>query len=150
MLRNRRIQGQVRDSFDVVQEEFAQYNSSSGSQAIHDASTAPAEETDSEKFFSARVDIKNFIKFLNAHHVATTTIGCRSITEYCCGTHLLPGICQDHCLILYVYIGEVDSAGGVLTVSLPLQIRFSASKLIWSVLHSCQSPGRLSVAATEW
>jgi HUS1 checkpoint protein len=29
------------------------------------------------------------------------------------------GICENHCLIMYVYIGEVDDAGGVLTFYIP-------------------------------
>lgn len=29
------------------------------------------------------------------------------------------GLCQNHCIILYVYIGEVADAGGVLTFYLP-------------------------------
>ena len=29
------------------------------------------------------------------------------------------GLCQSHCIIMYVYIGEVADAGGVLTFYLP-------------------------------
>lgn len=29
------------------------------------------------------------------------------------------GICQNHCMILYVYIGDVADAGGVLTFYIP-------------------------------
>lgn len=29
------------------------------------------------------------------------------------------GLCQHHCLILYVYIGDVADAGGVLTFYIP-------------------------------
>ena len=32
---------------------------------------------------------------------------------------LLAGICQHHCVILYVYIGDVADAGGVLTFYIP-------------------------------
>ena len=30
------------------------------------------------------------------------------------------GICENYCLILYVYIGEVADAGGVLTFYIPM------------------------------
>ncbi|EIW63760.1 cell cycle checkpoint [Trametes versicolor FP-101664 SS1] len=43
-------------------------------------------------------------KFLNSHVVSTTTIAC---------------ICENHCVILYVYIGNVADAGGVLTYYIP-------------------------------
>ena len=32
------------------------------------------------------------------------------------------GICQGHCVILYVYIGDVADAGGVLTFYIPAHI----------------------------
>ena len=32
---------------------------------------------------------------------------------------LVVGICQHHCVILYVYIGDVSDAGGVLTFYIP-------------------------------
>lgn len=32
------------------------------------------------------------------------------------------GICQNHCAILYVYIGDVADAGGVLTFYIPTVI----------------------------
>ena len=34
----------------------------------------------------------------------------------------LLGICEDHCMILYVYIGDVTDAGGVLTFYIPARI----------------------------
>lgn len=34
-------------------------------------------------------------------------------------TNFCLGICQNHCLILYVYIGDVADAGGVLTFYIP-------------------------------
>jgi len=34
----------------------------------------------------------------------------------------IPGICQNHCAILYVYIGDVADAGGVLTFYIPTVI----------------------------
>ncbi|KAH7928104.1 cell cycle checkpoint [Leucogyrophana mollusca] len=66
----------------------------------HDA----LEKPDPEKMFSVLVSIRSFLKFLNSHVVSTTTIAC---------------ICQNHCAILYVYIGEVADAGGVLTFYIP-------------------------------
>ncbi|KIK60204.1 hypothetical protein GYMLUDRAFT_168427 [Collybiopsis luxurians FD-317 M1] len=59
---------------------------------------------DPENLFSVLVSIKSFVKFLSSHVVSTTTIAC---------------ICQNHCLILYVYIGDVADAGGVLTFYVP-------------------------------
>jgi len=47
---------------------------------------------------------RSLLKFLNAHIVSTTTIGC---------------VCHQHCMIFYVYVGEVADAGGVLTFYLP-------------------------------
>lgn len=32
------------------------------------------------------------------------------------------GLCQNHCAILYVYIGEIADAGGVLTYYIPTVI----------------------------
>ncbi|KAF5378989.1 hypothetical protein D9757_009119 [Collybiopsis confluens] len=59
---------------------------------------------DPEEFLSVLVSAKSFSKFLNSHVVSTTTIAC---------------ICQNYCLILYVYIGDVADAGGVLTFYIP-------------------------------
>lgn len=64
----------------------------------------PTEKPDPEKVFSVLVSVRSFLKFLNSHVVSTTTIAC---------------ICQNHCAILYVYIGEVADAGGVLTFYIP-------------------------------
>ncbi|KAF8553883.1 cell cycle checkpoint [Imleria badia] len=66
-----------------------------------------AENPDPEKLFSVHVSIRSFIKFLNSHVVSTTAIAC---------------ICQNHCAILYVYIGDVADAGGVLTFYIPTVI----------------------------
>ncbi|KAH7873213.1 checkpoint protein Hus1/Mec3 [Lentinula edodes] len=59
---------------------------------------------DPEHLFSVLVSVRSFLKFLSSHVVSTTTIAC---------------ICQNHCLILYVYIGDVADAGGVLTFYIP-------------------------------
>ncbi|KAI0652749.1 cell cycle checkpoint [Trametes meyenii] len=50
------------------------------------------------------VSHKCLLKFLNSHVISTTTIAC---------------ICENHCVILYVYIGNVADAGGVLTYYIP-------------------------------
>ncbi|OCF33100.1 HUS1 checkpoint protein [Kwoniella heveanensis BCC8398] len=57
-----------------------------------------------DKMFSANVSIKGLLKFLTSHLVGGTAIAC---------------ICEDHCLIAYVYIGELNEAGGVLTFFIP-------------------------------
>ncbi|KAL0945319.1 hypothetical protein HGRIS_000821 [Hohenbuehelia grisea] len=64
----------------------------------------PDEPPDPEKMFTVLVSIRSFLKFLNSHVVSTTTIAC---------------VCQHHCMILYVYIGDVADAGGVLTFYIP-------------------------------
>ncbi|KAJ7282818.1 checkpoint protein Hus1/Mec3 [Mycena rebaudengoi] len=43
---------------------------------------------DPEELFTVLVSTRSFLKFLNSHVVSTTTIAC---------------ICQNHCMILYVY-----------------------------------------------
>ncbi|EAU85091.2 hypothetical protein CC1G_08064 [Coprinopsis cinerea okayama7 len=62
------------------------------------------EEKDPEQMHSVLISIRSFLKFLNVHSVSSTTIAC---------------VCHHHCLILYVYIGEVADAGGVLTFYIP-------------------------------
>ncbi|KAF8071503.1 checkpoint protein Hus1/Mec3 [Lyophyllum atratum] len=59
---------------------------------------------DPNQLFTVLVSTRSFFKFLNSHVVSTTTIAC---------------ICQHHCMILYVYIGDVADAGGVLTFYIP-------------------------------
>jgi len=62
------------------------------------------DKTDPDLMFSVLISIKGFLKFLNSHVLSSTTIAC---------------ICQQHCMILYVYIGDVADAGGVLTFYIP-------------------------------
>ncbi|KAG6816673.1 hypothetical protein H0H87_004033 [Tephrocybe sp. NHM501043] len=62
------------------------------------------EPRDPDQLFTVLVSIRSFLKFLSSHVVSTTTIAC---------------ICQNHCMILYVYIGDVADAGGVLTFYIP-------------------------------
>ncbi|KAL5526705.1 HUS1 [Sanghuangporus sanghuang] len=67
----------------------------------------PEPEKDADQWFSVHLSIRAFLKFLSSHVVSTTTIAC---------------ICEDHCMILYVYIGEVQDAGGVLTFWIPARL----------------------------
>nr|XP_019048408.1 HUS1 checkpoint protein [Kwoniella bestiolae CBS 10118]OCF27338.1 HUS1 checkpoint protein [Kwoniella bestiolae CBS 10118] len=60
-----------------------------------------------DHMFTVSVAIKGFLKFLTSHLVGGTAIAC---------------ICEDHCLIAYVYIGELNEAGGVLTFFIPAKI----------------------------
>ncbi|KDR78547.1 hypothetical protein GALMADRAFT_243966 [Galerina marginata CBS 339.88] len=62
------------------------------------------EPPDPDKLFTVLISTKSFLKFLNSHVVSTTTIA---------------SVCQHHCVILYVYIGDVADAGGVLTFYIP-------------------------------
>ncbi|RDB25543.1 Checkpoint protein hus1 [Hypsizygus marmoreus] len=64
----------------------------------------PEDAPDPDQLFTVLVSLRSFLKFLNSHVVSTTTIAC---------------ICQNHCMILYVYIGDVADAGGVLTFYIP-------------------------------
>jgi len=65
------------------------------------------EEPDPAQLFGVLLSVRSFLKFLSAHVVSTTTIAC---------------ICQNHCMILYVYIGDVADAGGVLTFYIPARL----------------------------
>ncbi|PPQ83987.1 hypothetical protein CVT25_000533 [Psilocybe cyanescens] len=59
---------------------------------------------DPDALFTVLISTRSFLKFLNSHVVSTTTIA---------------SVCQHHCVILYVYIGDVADAGGVLTFYIP-------------------------------
>ncbi|KDQ58941.1 hypothetical protein JAAARDRAFT_56944 [Jaapia argillacea MUCL 33604] len=73
--------------------------------ALVDEETVQQEkDKDRNRIYSVTVSIKSFLKFLNSHVVSNATIAC---------------ICHNHCLILYVYIGDVADAGGVLTFYVP-------------------------------
>ncbi|KAI0829105.1 cell cycle checkpoint [Trametes gibbosa] len=63
-------------------------------------------DKDPQQMHGVLVSHKCLTKFLNSHVVSTTTIAC---------------ICENHCVILYVYIGNVADAGGVLTYYIPAQ-----------------------------
>ncbi|WWC67135.1 uncharacterized protein I206_101042 [Kwoniella pini CBS 10737] len=60
-----------------------------------------------DQMFTVSVAIKGFLKFLTSHLVGGTAIAC---------------ICEDHCLIAYVYIGALNEAGGVLTFFIPAKM----------------------------
>ncbi|KAL1408920.1 Checkpoint protein hus1 [Vanrija albida] len=57
-----------------------------------------------DHMFTTNVSIRGFQKFLTSHHVGGDAIAC---------------ICEKHCLIAYVYIGDIREAGGVLTFFIP-------------------------------
>ncbi|KAI0794159.1 cell cycle checkpoint [Fomes fomentarius] len=61
-------------------------------------------EKDPSEMHGVLVSHKSLLKFLNSHVVSTTTIAC---------------ICENHCMIIYVYIGNAADAGGVLTFYIP-------------------------------
>lgn len=56
------------------------------------------------RFFTTHVALRSLLRFLTAHTLVGSTIAC---------------VCAGHSLILYLYIGDVDRAGGVLTFFLP-------------------------------
>lgn len=72
--------------------------------------------------YGVLISIKSFMKFLNSYVVSSTTVACEPPPH----VHprqsdsRSPGVCQNHCMILYVYIGEVADAGGVLTFYIPM------------------------------
>jgi HUS1 checkpoint protein len=79
-----------------------------------------AEPPDPNQMFTVLISTRSFLKFLNSHVVSTTTIACEiSFLVYTYLNYFPPGLCQHHCLILYVYIGDVADAGGVLTFYIP-------------------------------
>ncbi|KAF8799058.1 cell cycle checkpoint [Phlegmacium glaucopus] len=71
---------------------------------VDDSEEDKAEPPDPNQMFTVLISTRSFLKFLNSHVVSTTTIAC---------------LCQHHCLILYVYIGDIADAGGVLTFYIP-------------------------------
>lgn len=84
------------------------------------ASDAEPEEPHPDQLFSVLISIKSFLKFLNSHVLSSTTIACKCMQIFVTRPILIAtGICQRHCMILYVYIGDVADAGGVLTFYIP-------------------------------
>ncbi|KAG8924007.1 hypothetical protein FRC00_005616 [Tulasnella sp. 408] len=60
-----------------------------------------------QPYFTALVSIRSLLKFLTSYVVSTTTIA---------------SICQAHCVILYVFVGEMHEAGAVLTFYIPSRV----------------------------
>lgn len=75
-----------------------------GTQGERGEASGERERPDPTQLFSVLVHARSLLKFLNAHAVSKTTIAC---------------ICQGHCLILFVYIGDSADVGGVLTFYIP-------------------------------
>ncbi len=110
-------------------ERFAGARGLSQSQPSQD-DDEPDEPRDPTRMYGVLVSIKSFLKFLNSHVVSTTTIACKfthlifffiyaSMIEYRLMPSPYSGLCQNPCLILYVYIGEISDTGGVLTFYVP-------------------------------
>ncbi|CDZ97840.1 Checkpoint 9-1-1 complex, HUS1 component [Phaffia rhodozyma] len=74
----------------------------SDSQSTQDRSQPPPGH-----FFNTLVSIKSLLRFLNAHCIQGSTIAC---------------ICENHSLIIYLYIGDMVQNGGVLTFFIPAVI----------------------------
>ncbi|KAL7413406.1 cell cycle checkpoint [Mrakia frigida] len=64
----------------------------------------PERSEDPSHFFSTQVSVKSLLRFLHAHSIMGSTVAC---------------ICEGHSLIMYLYIGEHEEHGGVLTFFIP-------------------------------
>jgi len=71
-----------------------------------EAEPAPEDENPA-KFYGVLLEVRSLLRFLSTYVVSTTTIAC---------------ICSGHCLIVYVYIGEMEESGGVLTFYMPSRV----------------------------
>ncbi|KZT51986.1 cell cycle checkpoint [Calocera cornea HHB12733] len=68
----------------------------------------PREQPEPGQHFSALMSAASLLKFMNTAVITPTTcIAC---------------ICENHCLIMYVYIGEVSDQNGILTFYLPARL----------------------------
>ncbi|ODN81310.1 HUS1 checkpoint protein [Cryptococcus wingfieldii CBS 7118] len=65
--------------------------------------TPPPAPPDSQ-MFSTTVTVKGLLRFLTSHCISQDAIMC---------------ICENHCVITYVYIGPIEDAEGVLTFYIP-------------------------------
>ncbi|KAG8933590.1 hypothetical protein FRC01_008131 [Tulasnella sp. 417] len=65
------------------------------------------DENGQQPYFTALVSIRSLLKFLTSYVVSTTTIA---------------SICQAHCVILYVFVGDMHEAGAVLTFYIPSRV----------------------------
>jgi HUS1 checkpoint protein len=101
--------------FSPAADGASQANGGDGDEQEH-------ERADPNKLFSVLVHTRSFLKFLNAHTVSKTTIACKK-DPFLVLLHAdcldFKGICQGHCLILFVYIGDSADVGGVLTFYIP-------------------------------
>ncbi len=86
-----------------------------------------------DKSFTVRLSVRAFLKFLSVHVVSSTTIACAFSPSFIYFLLSLPnatmpfwlGVCEHHCMILYVYIGDAEEAGGVLTFYIPARLNGS-------------------------
>ncbi|KAJ6584959.1 checkpoint protein Hus1/Mec3 [Mycena capillaripes] len=102
---NGRLQLSIRTDTVTVDTEWKDCkNTNKASTSSQDMESEPR---DPDELFSVLVSTRSFFRFLNSHVVSTTTIAC---------------ICQNHCMILYVYVGDLADAGGVLTFYIPGQL----------------------------
>ncbi|KAJ7107078.1 checkpoint protein Hus1/Mec3 [Mycena epipterygia] len=102
---NGRLQLSIRTDSVTVDTEWK--NCKNTNKAPTNSQDPDPDPGDPDELFSVLVSTRSFFKFLNSHVVSTTTIAC---------------ICQNHCMILYVYVGDLADAGGVLTFYIPGQL----------------------------
>ncbi|PWN51227.1 cell cycle checkpoint [Violaceomyces palustris] len=69
-----------------------------------DSSSQEISTADKSVHRPVTLEMKSFLRFLSSYVVATTTIAC---------------ICENHCAIFYVYIGDVEKSSGVMTFFIP-------------------------------
>jgi len=68
----------------------------------------PREAPDPQQHFSTLMTAQSLLKFMSSAVITPTTcIAC---------------ICENHCLIMYVYIGLVEEGNGILTFYIPAQV----------------------------
>ena len=71
------------------------------------ADDADVEAAPKDKMFSTTVSIRGLLKFLNSHLVGGTAIACEVSGPHVVHQLMVSGICEKHCIIAYVYIGEL-------------------------------------------
>ncbi|KAF5326949.1 hypothetical protein D9619_005043 [Psilocybe cf. subviscida] len=101
---NKRLVLSVESEVVKVQTEWTDCENPTSNVEPEEDPDEEAETKDPTTMYSVTVSTRSFLKFLNSHVVSTTTIAC---------------LCAHHCVILYVYIGDVADAGGVLTFYIP-------------------------------
>lgn len=83
-----------------------------------DPQASEAEQVDKMAFETVALDQKSFLKFLNSHVIANTTIACMLTPLFStplATLSLVTAICKNFACICYVYIGAGPAGGGVLT-----------------------------------